>query len=218
MIPTEVKQLKKEFLSAQPLKQSIIYHIDSWINHLPHVIELKSIRSFFPGRISRENLMSLAKQANKSGNIQDIRTLFLGTMIWGYGTTGYGPWRTAEMFNTPNFSEIVEKSIQYIAQGEIFNAYNIFSVNRCGPPFFTKYFYFCGYGIGIKNYPLILDTRVWEALRDRIKIDTTEFVKKSTWWYPEGYVRYVDTLHEWAEELGCEAHNIEFVLFQLGGS
>jgi hypothetical protein len=213
MIPEKVIQLKTEFQSAQPLKQSIRYHIDSWITHLPVVIEVGYIRDSFPGIISRENIISLAKQAYKSGNVQDIRTLFLATMIWGYGTTGYGPWRTSEMFNSLNFSDILENSFHYISQDKILKAYNILNIKRCGPPFFTKYFYFCGYSAGLRKYPLILDTRVWEALRDRINIDTTRFVKKSTWWYPEGYLRYVDTLHDWAEELNCEAHNIEFVLF-----
>ena len=216
MLPPKIVQLSQEIHAVDPLSQSIAYNYDTWCNHLYPYEELDYIYSVFPNKISRGNIVALSKEAVETCDIGDIRKLFLATMIWGYGTTGYGPWRTAEMFSTRNFSYMIENAFNLVLRNRILDAYTQFNIKRCGPPYFTKYLYFIGYGAGLDLYPLILDTRVWEALRDRVEIDTTLFVKKSTWWYPEGYLRYVRTMHHWAATLNCEAHNIEYLLFKLG--
>ena len=44
-----------------------------------------------------------------------------------------------------------------IAENRIEEAYNGFCLDRCGSSFFTKFFYFAGFGCGLPRYPLILD-------------------------------------------------------------
>jgi hypothetical protein len=217
MIPTQLNQFKPLIQNQKPEFQLIDYHAEYWRNYFPQNKELESVIALCPEKISRGNLFQFAKEAIDTKSISDIQRLFLASMIWGYGTTNYGPWRTEKMFSSPNVHGILKRSFELVLDNKIIEAYSGFNLNRCGPPFFTKFFYFIGYGAGLNEYPLILDTRVWEALRDRFQIDTAPFVKPSTWWYPEGYIRYIRTMHNWAKDLNCEAHNIELALFSLGG-
>ena len=96
-----------------------------------------------------------------------------------------------------------------IAENRIEEAYNGFCLDRCGSAFFTKFFYFAGFGRGLPRYPLILDTNVRESLRSFADADLVNASR----WNPPGYIRYVGAMHEWAQELKCEAHNIELFLF-----
>lgn len=217
MIPDGLTKYIEAIINVNVYDQSIDYYIDTWRNHLGRNYNLEFIGKKYPNKITRKNLFDLASNAKQTGDIEDLINLFLGTMIWGYGTTGYGAWRTKEMFSTSNFKDVIQRSFELILENNFIGAYEIFQIKRCGPPFFTKYFYFIGYGCGLSKYPLILDTNVYNALKDKIQINISWYVKKSTWWYPMGYIRYVNAMHQWADELECEAHNIEYFLFKLGG-
>ena len=66
-------------------------------------------------------------------------------MLWGYGTVGYGPWRTQRMFATPDSGDMLQRAFGLIAENRIEEAYSGFRLDRCGPSFFTKFFYFAGF-------------------------------------------------------------------------
>ena len=216
MIPQELLRQKLKIMKSNPNSQTISYYTDTWRKHLGSNPYFGIISNKFPGEISRGDLFQLAAQAKQSNDLNDIMILFISTMIWGYGTTGYGAWRTSEMLSSPNAEDIIKQTFELIKSNNIIEAYNIQRLKRCGPPFFTKYFYFIGFGCNLLEYPLILDTKVYNALKDKIKIEISQFVKASTWWYPEGYISYVQSMHNWAKSLEVEAHNIEYFLFSIG--
>ncbi len=154
----------------------------------------------------------LPRRPGSQGALRDIRRVFLGAMLWGYGTVGYGPWRTRRMLFTPDSGNMLKKTFDLIAENRIEDAYSGFRLDWCGPSFFTKFFYFSGFGPGSRRYPLILDAVVRKSLMSLADVDHSDFALTSRW-DPRGYTRYIQVMHEWAQELNCEAHNIELFLF-----
>jgi hypothetical protein len=216
MIPKKLFEYQDKIKALNPQAQTIDYYIGTWRKHLGRNEHLEYLAKHYPKKISRADLFQLAAAAGSTYDVGDILKLFIGTMLWGYGTVGYGAWRTNQMLSTTNAERTLVKSFELARDNKIEDAYRNFNLRRCGPPFFTKFFYFIGYGCKLPRYPLILDTRVYEALKDTLKADISLYVKRSTWWYPKGYIRYIESMHEWAQALDVEAHNIELFLFELG--
>ena len=111
-----------------------------------------------PENISREDIAEFVKNAISGQG--SIRKVFIATMIWGYGTVGYGAWRTAKMLAAERSQEMIEKSFNLVLDGKYIDAYEMFSLPRCGHTFLTKYLYFVGLGGNAKPMPLILDSVV----------------------------------------------------------
>ncbi|PKB79490.1 MAG: hypothetical protein BZY88_13030 [SAR202 cluster bacterium Io17-Chloro-G9] len=156
----------------------------------------------------------------------------MASMIWGYVEVGYGPYRTEKGLKSPDAISVLQSAAVSVASGRIRHAYETINkkISWCGPAFFTKFLYFIGLGVKINPLPVILDTQVAGALEKLGKDENWDFnvftnvsrkrKKKneigSVKPYAEGYIRYVDTLHEWTKELGCpRADYIECFLFNL---
>jgi len=209
MLPEKLKKAKVQIESLQPETQSISYSVEVWRRHLEPDQDLEFLALTCPCQISRGDLFRLAANARRSGSLEDIRRVFLGAMLWGYGTVGYGPWRTWRMLATPDSGEMLQRTFGIIAENRIEEAYNGFCLDQCGSSFFTKFFYFAGFGYGLPQYPLILDAYVRKSLGSFADVDLVTASLRD----PRGYTRYIQVMHEWAQELNCEAHNIELFLF-----
>ena len=74
--------------------------------------------------------------------------LFLASMVWGNGGTGYGPYRTSVALNIPRKGvspiSVIEKVGERAATGDVKGAYEAMtnSLWRIGPAFGTKFLYF----------------------------------------------------------------------------
>jgi hypothetical protein len=151
-----------------PASQTIPFCPNNWNTPLlrAHLNPLlASIPQLASGTITRQQVQAAGHLAVRGTLPWD--GFFLAVMIWGYGTVGYGPWRTEKMFQTPNVANIFTNIRNHISNNQISAAYAVDAVariNRCGPPFFTKLFYFLGIGFGSSPKPLILDKRVAESL------------------------------------------------------
>jgi len=209
MLPEKLKKAEVIIQRLQPETQSISYSVEKWQRYLGPDQDLEFLAPTCPCQISRGDLFRLAANARGSGSLEDIRRVFLGAMLWGFGTVGYGPWRTQQMLATRDSGEMLQSTFDLIAENRIEEAYRGFGLDWCGSSFFTKFFYFSGFGCRLPRYPLILDAYVRKSLGSFAEVD---FVSASRW-DPRGYVRYIQVMHEWAQELNCEAHNIELFLF-----
>ena len=149
-------------------------------------------------------------------------------MMWGYSSDGIGrpdnrgPSRVQEMTaDITKLSKILTQTKKLIREGHLENAYQYFrskKVPKCGPSFFSKYFYFVGRSLEVYNYPLIFDKRVASGLVNISVLNDSllEFVSVQTITRADTYVKYVNLLHNWAKSMECEADQIEFFLFQFG--
>lgn len=168
------------------------------------------------GAIARSHLADFARQA--IAQPVAARQLFVATMVWGFGSVGYGPFRTRRMLASLEGTRLLESTVELVATGRIEQAYRLFQVDRCGPAFFTKFFYAIGLGAGVRPLPLILDSRVADALRailPQVGDNPSHYVRgeRAVQRYPAGYVRFVGLLNGWASELGCRPDAIEHFLF-----
>ncbi len=214
MLPEKLKQAKTQIECLQPETRSVSdYVVETWRHHLGLDQDLELLALTCPCQISRCDLFRLTANARRSGSLEDIRRVFLGAMLWGYGTVGYGPWRTQRMLSTPDSGDMLQRTFGLIVENRIEEAYRGFRLDRCGSAFFTKFFYFSGFERGSHRYPLILDAYVGRSLRSFDDVDLSDFANTSQW-DPRGYTRYIQVMHEWAQELNCEAHNIEYFLFR----
>ncbi len=215
MIPKNISIKSNEIRNLDPCNIQIKYYIDTWRKNIGKNQNLEYIAEKYPYSITRNDLFEEAKEADRTGHINNITRLFIGTMIWGYGTGGRGSWRTRDMINTEGFEVTIFNTFKYISNNNVEQAYRNFKLNQCRASYFTKFFYFIGYGVGIKNYPLILDNCVYENLKEKIKeVDVDKYSHRS-YWTLEGYLNYITDVHEWAEEMKVPAHNIEYFLFNL---
>jgi len=184
--------------------------------------DLAQIIYKFPSPISRDQVASFW-----NGNNTNFRRLFLASMIWGWVLDGRGPSRTKEMLDSPNAIEILQATAESVVVGHITAAYEEIKIRKLGPAFFSKFLYFVGLGAGAAPLPVILDTRVATSLETlgaqegwaftdftkvtRNKKHQIAYVKP----YAEGYMRYVETLGQWARELGCpRADFVEYFLWR----
>lgn len=199
--------LQNATLSHQPPQ---IFYPENWL-HAIELDEMRAVLQRFPTSLRRFDIVPLAREASETETPSAIRQLFLATMLWGYGTVGYGPWRMAHITsNIKQLDDVLFNALRAIKYGNVRTAFSVLHdahIPFLGPAYFTKYLYFAGLGCGIDHYPLILDTRILQSL--------SALIGKRT--FSEGtvndYHNYVVTLHEWAEMLDCRADSIEYLLF-----
>lgn len=143
-------------------------------------------------------------------------SFFLACMVWGYGTVGYGPYRTERMFLTPGRVAILTRIRNAVRRGDLPTAYREAHIDYCGPPFFTKFFYFLGLAFESRPRPLILDSRVSNSLSrcggDRFDA-RVYFRQKGAARFPIGYCDYVADLNRWGRENNFEPDQLELFLF-----
>lgn len=195
-------------------------------------------------RISRSivtDLCSPEQLKGRDGSLdrQAVTTAFIAAMIWGYGLTGYGPYRTERVLvrdrsqgDSPAIEqllEVAEWSQSSGGGGE--HAFTQIATRRAtdssflkylGPAFGTKFIYFLTKATDNQTTP-VLDSLVAGWIRRN-----APEVKplKIGWWDAASYGRYVGTLQGWAEELAgpspstpVDLDDIELLMFwDAGGS
>lgn len=192
----------------------------SWGAYFPsHGELLESL----PDRIDRRAATEQARDADKP---ESAIGAFIVAMIWGYGTVGYGPWRTQRILEAnedvaPRLAEVTRVARQEGALAG-FDAMSQRPLKHLGVAFGTKYLYFCTADSPAQaagSTPMVapvLDRIVRRWLRDhadiRVRIDR---------WRTDDYRRYLDALGDWAEQLELPIDTVEELIFRsvrAGGS
>ena len=210
----------KAFIDKRDIRQEPLgkYYLKTWNTYFADDEDFQNIVTQFPGPISRSVFAEIGKQG-----VNSARQLFLATMLWGFGTIGYGAWRTmTKMLRTENAIDQLKAAFQYIVDGRIADAYCALHLERCGPAFMTKYLYGIGLSCQASPLPIILDSRVAGTLRRLLAaqdVDHRSYFKLASDGMVErdpdglGYVKTVMLLNDWAAELGVRADDIEVFLF-----
>lgn len=198
--------LQSATLSQQPAQ---LFYPELWLESI-HLDEMRMVLERYPNAIRRLDIVPLAVEATASESISLARQLFLATMLWGYGTVGYGPYRLGHITaDIHRLDMLLLTAMRNVKRSDVRAAYSNFHdahIPFLGPAYFTKFLYFTGLGCGIDRFPLILDTRILQSLGALLGART----------FSEGtvddYHDYIVTLHEWAEMLDCRADSIEYLL------
>lgn len=152
-----------------------------------------------------------------------IVTKFVAAMMWGHEAPtdsrrdSRGPWKVSKMLADMGTATRVLGSVKVENPESIARSYKEFKLERCGPNFFTKHFYFLGRAKGIEKYPLIFDDRVASGILrvQGIGSDTFGMVRASAQRSAEAYMQYFDFIHREAAKIQCKPDQVEYYLFKL---
>jgi len=150
----------------------------------------------------------------------DAIDLFLAAMAWGYGTVGYGWWRTAEIINSggrdgeQRVAAVVRAyRTAYLREGfsGVARAWTLGDgkIRGLGPAFASKVAYFACYDRPARTGPLITDVNTAWSL----------WALQGAWdsrYSPDLYDFYVQWCQRQAVEHECRSDDIERALFGLG--
>ena len=146
--------------------------------------------------------------------------LFLVAMAWGFGTMGYGCWRTINMINPEGRNEEGRAKTAVDAYRTAWSEGGAGAVARAwasgpakirglGPAFASKVAYFAAYDRDAGKGPLIADLNTAWAVWALAGISDSRSK-------PKQYAAYVEWCEGWAHRLDCRSDDIERALFSLG--
>ncbi|TCK21569.1 hypothetical protein [Pseudonocardia endophytica] len=161
--------------------------------------------------VHREPYISRPDVAHYAGSIEtddDAVRAFIASMIWGYGTVGYGAYRTRKILEENPGADARLLEVARLARtgdwGAAFTAASDPGLTYLGVAFGTKYLYFCSLAAGVDTaIAPVLDGVVaqWLAMN-------TSFQPTTSGWNLADYRRYVELMHGWADELSGAADQI----------
>lgn len=190
------------------MQTGIAWPRDSWVKRFPHLTDgLESL----PDLVDRDVVKRHAAGAGVSPGAAEWG--FIVAMVWGYGTTGYGPWRVEQMFSSiKDAPSALHRVASTLRRDGALSAYSLLGTEarmfKLGPAFGTKFLYFCEQP-RVGQSALILDRLVARWLRQHI-----ELVLNPVPWSVGTYGRYLKAMHEWAEELSVRPEDVELAIFQ----
>lgn len=182
-----------------------------WVDYLPGDCWPSSFAEM--GQVTRGDVFKVADQWC-AGDVSS-RVFTAAVLAWGYGTTGYGRWRTgrtlaADPDGTRLESKLEPLRAEKISGEALQSVYSAFLAKPrlpwLGPAFFTKLIYFAGYRRGVGGIqPLILD----RVVAGRIPADAGVRPRAWLWSCAEwtGYLKWA------ANQTTGEPDEVEMALF-----
>jgi hypothetical protein len=160
--------------------------------------------------ISRADIKTLADECKAKA--KSWPTLFVISMIWGYGERDdSGPVKLYFALNTNNAEVIINETAEHIAKGNLKNAFvKIQELNEIGGSFGSKFLFAVGQAYQSKPQPLVLDSKLIRALCNLwgYEADKLFNLKEQSYNYRKGreraalgYVAYCDALQSIAQHL-----------------
>jgi hypothetical protein len=207
--PPAVTRIVRSWIdSGRPPQPSIAWPRERWIRSLPSYRELLEN---LPETLNRQ-VVAMYGEAAESGYRQAVEA-FVAAMAWGYGTAGYGPWRTKRILDSTADSaahlHCVAATLR--AHGPLAAYVELSAGHRLkwlGPAFGTKYLYACCEQQPA-DHAVILDRLVagWLRLNTGIILNPVP-------WSPPAYSRFLDYLKTWSAELQITPSELESCIFQ----
>lgn len=194
----------------------------SWKEQMRDLPEVVTVLDQMPERVDRESTRELVLSQLKSGRVLGA---FVGAMVWGYGTYGYGPVRTRwiltgtktnplEATVLPSVAERLAAGATFVRENGPIEGFRFMNnenrIKYLGAAYFTKWLYFTSATTSATdgNASPILDARAaeWMLSEAGLSLDTGR---------TSSYERYVQILNEWGHEYDRTAVQVEKAIFGL---
>ncbi len=157
--------------------------------------------------------------ADHFSNQTSFLRCFLLTMVWGYGTAGYGAIRTQNCLASQANIDQIKSGIEAMAAGDRMKSFRHLSlVKGLGISYISKLMYFAGRALKLQQYPVILDRKVAQTLA-RLSLRPIEIYSMlsiSPSQTYTGYQAYCSFVHTAAASLHLQADTLEYFLFCFG--
>ena len=227
-LPRYIHEHKQAIVDIFNHERGVAYGFSGWHSHFKTdrliLQDLNLIKRQCPERICRKDVGYFAGKA-RSGGYDELRRFFLACMIWGWrrgGKYGQGFKNTEAAVSDPKLRQTLEESVGRINKGQIKEAYEEFDLDGCRSAFFTKFFYFVGKEYGARPLPLILDRHVASFLCRLGEMEGLDYLSEFVRTSPEGevrrwssgYLRYVVSVNDWADAIGCSPDHIEYFMYR----
>lgn len=205
---------KTQIKMGDVMSQEILWNPQSWIDTLNPSFS-KSLTYFAAGcrQDEKQHVITRRDVVNLSEGFEE---LFIGSMIFGFGPIGYGPFRVKRMLEMNHgWKEKLQQQYLAATKGPALSWESHTRVNRVkylGPAFATKFAYFAARHQEAKgDVPLIADVNTSRAMWQLAKIPRSAQRKA-------GYLEYVRLAHSWGAQVGGDygADEIERALFEIG--
>ncbi|RJT81087.1 hypothetical protein D6T63_07915 [Arthrobacter cheniae] len=189
------------------------------MHDLPEVID---VLNRMPERVDRDSTRELVLAELEAGH---TLAAFIGAMVWGYGTTGYGPVRTRWILTgiktspittpvLPSVSDRLSAGVEYVRKNGAVEGFRFMNIDNrikhLGAAYFTKWLYFSSSLTSADDAQAapILDAQVakWLLVEAALRLDTDETAS---------YEKYVQVLNDWGHEYGRTAVQVEKIIFGL---
>lgn len=171
------------------------------------------VSDFENKNISRDDVVK-AFNNYYSGN-GDYMSAFLLTMIWGFGDTGYGAFRTNNFISTAENLQLIKRGIDLAKEDNLEIAFqSLMKIRGLGISYATKVLYFATRAAHKQDYAIIFDNRVAQSLvRLYANNEIAAILNVSPSSKFEDYQKYNMLIHQAAKQFGVEADAIELFLF-----
>jgi hypothetical protein len=207
--PTTLTKLLSDWQrDGCPKQPGIGWPRGRWLSHFP--AHAGTIRGM-PQLLDRQSVRVIASHA-ADGSTQAEAAL-VATMAWGFGSVGYGPFRTERMLRaTPDAATRLRNVAASIRDEGALAAYARLAsdcrIKGLGPAFGTKFLAF-SQPAGHSPVALIHDELVSRWLAREGRSDLSQ-----TGWSTSTYAAYLDQMHRWADAIKEDPETIEYLIFQ----
>ena len=215
-LPEVLREIISDYRSTH---ESILDHSVTWKPESWKSVESSETEGLLADLASRYNAGVGTIPIISRRDVVELGTtpirLFLGSMIWGFGTTGYGPSRTSKMIAAAG-SDLESRLRSIISAGQSApgKAWDAITrdahVKGLGIAFGTKVAYFASLQSDLESPPtLIADMNTSWGIWDVCNGIRRSVEKRAS------YLDYVGTCHSWAGST-YRPDEIEFALFEHG--
>jgi hypothetical protein len=140
---------------------------------------------------------------------------FILTMIWGFGSAGYGNFRTNIYLSTEENINLIKLAIDAVKVADYKKGFELLKqIKNLGVSYITKVLYFASKAAGHFNYCLIFDIRVATSLIQlTAPKEISQLVRVNPSSKYKDYQAYNSLIHQIALENKLDADAIEFFLY-----
>jgi hypothetical protein len=213
-----------ELLAAEPSPQgSFPWNRDPWREQMHDLADVLTVLDMLPDRVDRHTTRNIVLSELEAGRVLPA---FVSAMIWGYGTTGFGPVRTrwiltgvgdSRALQAPVLSSVSERleagtlaarQLGPLKAFQIMN--NAGRVKHLRSAYFTKWLYFTSalQGPDDPTAAPIIDSKVASWLREHAEVSLDVNLTAS-------YSDYLNLLADWGHLHGRSRVQIEKAIFGL---
>lgn len=170
--------------------------------------EYEDVLLAVPSPLDRTTVRDFA--SNCSDDPSGAIATFIATQIWGYGTTGYGPFRLAEALAYRELPAVLQAARVCLRRRQPLDAFRVLCVEHrvpwTGTAFGTKFLYFAD----PHGRALILDSVVagWLATHAGLRLRGQR--------HEQDYATWLRAAEQWARELGVPTDRLEMIIFSDG--
>ncbi|MDT8434982.1 MAG: hypothetical protein RQ731_09545 [Anaerosomatales bacterium] len=227
--PDLLNLVERELVNGVPDQDPITWVPATWHKRFPAGSLAGRYLDELDGQpLSRSAILDVAGRIPNLSEVDrafEVERLFLLSQVWGYGTVGYGAFRTAAIMRGTPFISVVGRVYEELIEHGAVAAYHAMrrggpeNLRGLGPAFATKFLHFAGYGVVPPGTPepLILDSLVGAALHKGEPTAFGPFTGRV--WDSETYCRYLDAV-DWVCANtaidGLRPADTELALFLIG--